>query len=358
MNPTKIYVDLLEEFRKKENVARERKLNRLLFDQLSFFEFCEKFANTIYHGKVTPVKIPIKGNKVNRVHHLLLSDLHFGADIKGDETGGLSYGAVEEARRFATIIREAARYKPNYRKNTRLCINLLGDIIENQLHDPRTGATVAEQCARAIHLLSQGIAYLASTYPEVDVYCATGNHDRRPSRHAKRAVHQKFDSYSTIIYYALKAAHAHIPTVRFHIPKTPFADYTVFSRKIGFTHGDTVLNPGNPYRSVNTKALEDQVNKFNAALKDEEEYAAILYGHTHIGHVVHLNNGTVLIGNGGLPPSDPFSVSLGSFESTNGQWIFESVPDHIVGDLRFLRCAPKYDSDKTLDKIIQPWPGF
>lgn len=344
----------LDSLREKQLVDAVKKNNKESMSVLNILDYIETFSERVFSGKVQAQKPP-KKKKIKRVHTLNLSDLHFGADILKEETGVLDYGPVQEARRFAAVIKQASEYKAQYRNETRLVIVLNGDIIENQMHHARTGDLISLQCVRAIHLLSQGIAYLANFYSEVEVQCTTGNHDRILSVHQERAVHQKYDSYATIIYYAVKCALASLKHVKFHIPKSPLSSYEVFGRKIGFTHSDTVLGNGGIYSKIDVKRLEDKINKINAALKDADEFAAILIGHTHVGHVIHLSNGCVLIGNGGLPPPDPFAVSLGNFESNAGQYMFESVPDFPVGDMRYIRVDRRADDDAELDKIIKPF---
>lgn len=348
----------LEIYRLNLEASKRNTKNKKLVGDVHTLDYIAKFAESVFKGRIKLDSKPPKKTEIQRVHTLMLSDLHFGAELNGDETGTSDFKSLEESRRFAAVIKEAGSYKEQHRKNTRLVVALLGDVIENAMHDPRTGVTIAEQVCRAIHYLSQGIAYLAAKYPEVTVECASGNHDRNTSRHKTRAVHQKFDSLGTIVYYALKTALQDVPNVKFNIPKSPLAYYEVFGRKIAYTHGDTVIKPGNPYKSINVGSLDNQINKINAALPDNQEYAAILYGHTHIAHTVHLSNGTVLIGNGGLPPSDHFGVSLGSYETNNGQWIFESVPGYPVGDMRLIKVDRDTDKNTDLDKVIKPWSTF
>lgn len=357
-SPVEMSTKDIEGYRLKLHSKLIKKSNKELIEGQALLDDIEKFASTVFSGKVKPNKLKIKSNLIKRVHTLMLSDLHIGSDIKADETGTEDFGTVEEARRIAAVIKQASEFKVQYRKETELVIALLGDIIDNLMHDARSGAVISEQVCRAIHILSQAIAYLAEYYPKVTVVCATGNHGRNTARHHSRAVHQKFDSYETMIYYALKASLKQFKNVTFHIPKIPMASYQVHGMKIGYTHADTVLNPGNPHTSVNVKVLENQVNKLNAALNDKEEYKAIIYGHTHLGHLIHLPNGTTLVGNGGLPPADSFSVSIGSLESNPGQWIFESVPNHVVGDSRYIKVGANYDKDESLDRIIKPWTSF
>lgn len=328
---------------------------KTLVETLSSLEYIEKFAEEVFGGKIKPFKAP-KKSKIERTHTLILSDLHIGADIKGDRTGtGVSFSKLEESRRLAAVVKQASEYKIQYRSKSKLVIAILGDIIENNMHDARTGDELAMQQCRAIHLLSQAIAYLASTYPEVEVVCATGNHDRNTSRHHGRAIHGKVDSYSTVIYYALKYALKNVKHVKFTIPQAPISSYDVYGMKIGYTHGDTVIKTGSVYSTIKIKDLSHDVNKINAALPELEEYKAMLYGHTHVAHVVHLPNGCALIGNGALPPPDDFAASIGAFETNNVQWMFESVPGISVGDMRGIRCGKEYDRDEKLDKIIKPF---
>lgn len=356
--PARTTTQDLENFRSKLEKSNTNKENKATFEVVSRLHYLEDFADKVFKGKVNaPAKLPEK-KKIKRIATLMLSDLHFGADIKADETTVDDYGTTEEAHRFAAVIKQASEYKPQYRKETKLVVALLGDIIENSMHDPRTGAELSEQICRAIHLLIQGVAYLAQTFPEVEVVCAAGNHDRDTSRHKGRAIHSKYDGHSTVIYYAVKKALSNFKNVTVTIPKAPLSHYDVFGKKIAYTHGDTVIKTGGIYSTINVKAIEGQINKINSALKDTEEYAAVLYGHTHVAHMVHLSNGCVIIGNGALPPPDPFAISIGAFESNNGQWIFESIEGFPVGDMRLIRCGRNYDADKSLSKIIKPWTSL
>lgn len=299
-----------------------------------------------------------KKEKISRAVNLIFSDLHFGSDIKASETGGLNYGKVEESRRLARVTKEAIEYKPQYRSHTELNLLLLGDIIQNQLHDQRDGAPLAEQVCRSIHLLGQSIAHLVTAFPKVTVYCAIGNHARNTARHHQRAVDQKWDSHETVIYFALKNMFKNNKNISFVIPKTPFVTYDVFGAKVFATHGDTVLNAGYPSKSVNNAKLEQQINKINAGLDNTEEYSVFICGHVHCGSVTHMANNAVMITNPALVPSDQYAVSIGLLENSCGQYLFESSPGFPVGDMRFLKVSQKDDLDKSLDNIIKPFENL
>jgi hypothetical protein len=301
-----------------------------------------------------------KAGTTKRIINGLMSDLHFGADLNNDELP-LSYTKIEEARRFASICKGLAQYKPKYREETKLYVHLAGDIIQGQLHDPRTGATLTEQVARAIHIISSGLVFLAGQFPRgVEVFCTPGNHGRNITRHKDRAVDQKWDSFENIIYYAVKKALKYIPNVKVNIPKTGHYTYDCFNEKGFVTHGDTILEIGYPGTKLDISSMRKQINEINSSeiTRGNKGYKLFAVGHVHVGSITHLPNGAILMSNGCLIPPDYYAVSRGNFHTACGQWIWESVTDHIVGDHRFLIVDEKTDKDSSLDSIIVPFNGF
>lgn len=331
------------------------KLEKELASKEVFEQNLKESMESMRGIKITPFKLQKKA-PIKRAVNVLLSDLHIGSDIKKEETGKLDFGKIEESRRLARITREIIEYKPQYRNETELNLNILGDIIENKLHDlGDDSAPVAEQAARAIYLLVQCITHCAMHYPKVNVRFQTGNHGRNTGRHHGRAVSQKWDSIETIVYYAIKTALKDAKNVNFELPLTPYVVYEVFGKKIFVTHGDSVLNVGYPGNSIKTGSLEDQINRINASLPDAEEIAVFAVGHVHVGSVTHLGNGAVLITNGPMVPSNAFAVSIGLMEAACGQYLFESVEGYPCGDTRYIKVTEKDDKDATLDKLITPW---
>jgi len=356
--PTKLAIDDIEVFRFKQEKGKVLKGNKDLITKVNTLEYLARFADNVFITQIKPYKSNTAKKTFSRAQTLVLSDLHFGADISASETGFLDYGLKEESRRFAYLIKQTIDYKPHYRKETELHVNLLGDIIQHKLHDAQDAAPVSEQICRAIHLLSQGIAQLGENFPKVTVQCATGNHGRDLNRHHQRASSGKWDSVETVIYYALKKILAQYKNITFNIPKTPFNVYEILGHKMFATHGDTVLKPGNPGKSLNIKSLEEQINRINASLKDVEEVQVVIVGHTHCSSVSNLNSGPTMITNGSLPPADAYAVSIGFLENRASQTLFETTAEHAVGDIRFIRVGSKQDKDASLDKIIKPYGGF
>ncbi len=356
--PQKLVFDDLNDYKLQLEKKEVKKSNKETLDSLLNADSISRFVECLKLPVLKPHRPVVSKKPIKRALSLTLSDLHFGADIKAEETGYTDYGTVEEARRFAEVVKQLIDYKLHYRLETELHINLLGDLIQHKLHDAQAAAPVSEQISRCIHLLAQGFAQIAENFPIVFIRCATGNHGRDLNRHQKRASSGKWDSVETVIYYSLKKILAQYKNITFDIPKTPYVMYNVMGHKAFATHGDTVLNVGNPGRSLNIRSIENQVNQINASLKDSEEIKLVFVGHTHCASVSNLNSGTLLVTNGSLPPSDDYAVSIGYLENRSSQTLIEITEKHAVGDIRFIRVDQDTDKDKSLDSIINPFEGF
>lgn len=316
----------------------------------------------VFAGRLASPDVKVRKPKgqTPRTLNLVLSDTHYGSNLDPRETGH-SYGPVEEARRTAYVVREAALYKLDHRDETKLNLHLLGDMIQGQLHDPRDGAPLAEQVGAAMRVLIQAVRFLAVQFPRgVCVRCRPGNHGRNAARHRDRAVNQKWDSIETMIYLAIKEACADLPNVEVLLgyePEYYWEDYDLVG--LG-THGDTVIKPGYPGKSIDVEGMSRQVDKINNArvMKGHKPLSVVVVGHVHVGSMTHLPGGTVSITNGCLIPPDAYAHSIGIFETTCGQYLWESVPGHAVGDSRFLTVGSSVDEDESLDKVIKPFRGL
>jgi hypothetical protein len=200
--------------------------------------------------------------------------------------------------------------------------------------------------------------YLAVEFPRgVTIFCTPGNHGRNTARHRERATNQKWDSIETMIYVALKEAAAFLPNVKVVLDYQPEYYWNAFGSVGLGTHGDTVIQPGYPGKSINVEGISRQVDKINNArvMKQETPLSMVIVGHVHTGSMTHLPGGTIAITNGCLIPPDAYAKSIGIFETACGQWMWESVPGHPVGDARFITVNSVVDQDKSLDAIIKPF---
>lgn len=320
--------------------------NQLFIDEI------ERLFEAHPFPKVQPYK-PTKKQKTQRILNLMLSDLHYGADLNEHETGH-RYSPVEEARRTAAVVKQAADYKRHYRDETILYVHLMGDLIQGKLHDPEDAAPLTEQYYRAVWNLGQAVAFLSTQFKEVQVYCTPGNHGRRKDRHHDRPVNQKWDSIERMIYAALAAGMSGYKNVKIIAPLTPYYIFDAFGQKGFMTHGDTVLKPGYPGNSIDVGGVRKQINEIN--LKQKCNLYGV--GHVHTASATRLPNGVVFLTNGCLLPSDEFAQSIGIMETACCQQLWESVPGFIFGDRRDAIVDENTDKDSSLDKIVKPFPGM
>lgn len=334
---------------------------RVVGDML-FIEALELTLNDVLEKH--PIRVPAykvkKKAAVERILNLVISDTHFQSLLRKSEVLA-DYGSKEEARRLAHVALETAKYKPQYRDQTTLHIQILGDIIAGLMnHDPRVGAPLADQFAAAGHLFVQAIAFLATQFPKVIVHCTPGNHGRNIARHHGLAVHQKWDGIETMVYKSIQMGLKHIKNVEVEIPYTPFFIYDAFGSRIMGTHGDTVIKFGNVESTLNVAQINQNMSEFNDGLErlGEKKVDVICGGHVHWATRTPLSCGTTLIVNPALIPSDGFAVSIGKLKPLNAATLFESVKGHPAGDYRLIEVDESVDKNAELDKFIQPYEGL
>lgn len=292
-----------------------------------------------------------------RALNLILSDLHLHSLLDEREVP-FKYGEIEEARRLAAVISATIHYKTHYRDETVLHVHLLGDIIQNMLHDPRDGAPLAEQAAAAVSLLTQAIEVLSLHFLEVHIHCTSGNHGRNVARHPNRAITQKWDSIENIVYYSIKMACADLSNVKFGIGYKPYYDCKIFDHWMFMTHGDTVINPGNPSKSINVTNIRKQINEINATAPQGKRYNLFACGHIHTASQTHLPGKCVFLTNGALVPPDSYAISLGIMDSTCGMWLFETTEKYVFGDSRLIIVDEEDDNNKSWDALIKPFSSL
>ena len=239
-----------------------------------------------------------KARYTERLANVIISDTHFQSLIDPRECP-VEYTAIQESRRLAKVAVQVADYKRQYRHETKLRVKLLGDLIQNQLHDQREGAPLTIQVAATLHYLLKAVLFWASEFPEVEVFCVPGNHGRNKARHHDRGVQQKWDSIETMIYVSLKAAleAARVTNVKVHISMRPYIVEDLFDKKAFWTHGDTVLKPGYPGKSINVAMLYHQICRWNAARNINGPFHLFGVGHVHFGSLTHMPGGIVMLTN-------------------------------------------------------------
>lgn len=306
--------------------------------------------------KMPPVRVsytpkPARAG-ISRTLNFDLSDTHWGADLYKAEHL-VDYGPVEEAAALWSVVKNVCEYKVEHRRETELVLNVLGDIIENQLHGPAGSAPLHIQSCRAIYLLTQAIGLFAAAFPKVRVNFAVGNHGRDTAIHPSRATAQRFNGIETTIFYAVKTACRELKNVEFTQPLTPWVDYYSQGHRHYANHGDANLTPGNPGNKIDVRILENQTNRINATLKGVEAYKVFTCGHAHTPMVIQLSNGVYIIVNGALTPPNGYAQSLNIMRAPQTQVMWESTREFPVGDFRFITARQDVRGSK-----IRPFLGL
>ena len=345
---------------KRSIVKKNLKLNKtnnVILDQVvaqnDFADRLEEVFKSVKFKTHKAVKKSKKKKKFKRTIVAHISDTHFGADIQGDEMGGINnYGPKEEARRLAFFIREVANYKIEHRDETDLVIALNADLIQGMIHDIDTTKALTTQFAIAMSLLTQAISYLANEFSSVKVICTTGNHGRAMHRPEKgRATRGRFDGYHTMLNLALKYATASLENVSFEIPITPYWYGKIRGHNYFILHSDTVLSTGSIGKAVNVLAIKNKINDLVTGIGPID---VVMAGHTHVPLTTLLSNGTRLLCNGNLSGVDEYCMSLGIVNNQPSQQLFEVTDKYAVGDLRNVMVS-EADTEKALDSIVEPF---
>lgn len=337
-----------------------RKTAALLGREMFWFEELARTLKGVFSkGWATPKEY--RGHKAvysERAVNVVLGDLHFGANLDPEECP-LQYSTIQESRRLGKVAVQTADYKPNYRDKSKLLIHIIGDLIQGNIHDPREGTILTDQFGAATQYLTQFIMYEAAAYPRIEVYFTPGNHGRNTNRHPEVPIQQKYDSFETMVYIAVQNAvkASGLKNVKFFNTKRPYYVTEIFDNKIFATHGDTVLNIGNPGKSIDTKGLYHQICRWNSAKHIKGPFKLFIAGHMHIASITNLPGDVIMMTNGCLVPPDSYALSIGIPDATNGQYLFESTKDYVCGDQRFVRVNDA-DTNPEYNRVITPYEGL
>lgn len=321
-------------------------------------EFLKKNIKPI---KVNSYKVKNKFTKTKKRDVVaMLNDTHYGLLVNPEEVGNVNeYNWKIAARRTAFFIDEVCKYKLDKRDEVGTLHFLInGDIIAGIIHGltGRDLDLVTHQVNGAIHILTNAIKVLAENYKNVKVYYISGNHENYPHRReGHRVINQIYDSFGSVILYALSAAHKNTKNVKFKTTKTLYQDVDLPAGRAIMTHGDILFSKalGNPGSSINTKSLSDSIMRFNngEVEKGKEPVKLILLGHTHAHMHITTNDGVQVYNAPSLSGVDSYAFSLGINHNLTAQLLFESTDQHIFGDSRLLHVS-EADNNSAYDKII------
>lgn len=313
-----------------------------------------QLAQEYFTSKIRPAgyaKKVVKRNQ-SRTAIIVLSDLHFGSDLRAIDNPE-AFGAEEESRRFASIVQQVSDYKSQYRNDQRLLVCANGDLIEGALgHDQRDGAPLTEQKGACLHYFQQAIAQWARDYPSVHIEWQPGNHGRDKLRHPGRATSSKWDGHEWWLGYCLAQMCKGLPNVTFSVPFRAVSSIKVYNHWFLQTHGDTEVRLGDP--DTQASRNEKELAKVNSTRVFGHEYAVGIFGHFHKLRRFPWRSIEAIF-NGCLVPPAGYARTSGYINERCGQVIMEATEDYPVGDLRNLYVGASEDRDAILNKIVSPF---
>jgi hypothetical protein len=338
----------------------QRKTRTMLGDYESLMKHIEFVSRDIKQVKVDKTIIKLlktKPRTTKRVIKATWSDWHLGSNLDGEAENERSYGIVEESRAVASLVRKISQFNPEYRQETELVIEVLGDMMQGDLHDGGIAAPLHEQTNRTHYVLLKAISVLATQFKKITVWCAVGNHGRDSAVHRKRATSQKWNSYEMSIYGMLRQSLKPLTNVHMKLDKKAYFEYKLFGHWYYGTHGDTNLSIGGVGKTLNTGKIEGQTSRINAQQQQGKRYDVFTVGHFHQSVALRLPTGPILLVNGTITPPDGFAGTMGIVTPYQDQWLVEVTKDYAVGQMRLLDVTDSAN-DKSLDQIIAPWTGL
>lgn len=282
------------------------------------------------------------------VPKLMLSDLHWGEQVRREQVGGVNAYSLAIARRrlrttIDTTIALARILSPDM-KYPGIVVPLGGDMVSGNIHDELAATNELNTIPTLLDLygnLVPAIRLMADTFGNVFLPCVSGNHDRDTKK--TWAKDRNHTSFGWLLYQFLVKAFETDKRVTFYIPDSSDALYRVYDLRYLLTHGDQfrggdgIIGPLGPI----TRGAQKKLAR-NQAVK--QDFDVMEFGHFHQRLL-----SSKLRGNGSLKGYDEYAAAsnFGFERPSQNFWI--THPDHgITFD------APIY-SDATTKKTVAEW---
>lgn len=348
--------------RSKDVTTHVKTLESKLMSKLSLEQdFIESIRQHIQPLKVQSFKVKKSKKQLAQRHVVaMLNDTHYGLTVKPEEVANTNeYNWTIASRRTAMFIDEIVHFKQDKRNDVEMLHFLInGDIIAGIIHNlmGRDNDLLVHQFNGAVHILTHAIARLAETYPQLTVYFSSGNHGEAPHRReGGRTSSQVFDTFESMIFYALSVAHRDTKNVKFIATSGLFQEFILPAGRAMFTHGHLLFSKtlGNPGTIINTKGLSDTILRFNNGeeLKGKQKFKLILTGHTHSFMHIRTPDNVQVYNAPSLSGVDSYAHYLGINHNFVGQVVFESTDKYIFGDSRLV-ILNEADNNGNLDSLI------
>ena len=265
--------------------------------------------------------------KAPGVPKLMLSDLHWGEQVRPAQIGGVnSYNLTIARRRLKTVIETTislCKILDPSMSYPGIVIPLGGDMVSGNIHDELAATNELNTMPTLLDLyreLVPGIRLMADTFGRVFLPCVSGNHDRDTKKIWSKD--RNHTSFGWLLYQFMAAAFAEDSRVTFYIPDGSDALYRIYGTRYLLTHGDQfrggdgIIGPLGPV----TRG-EQKKNTRNAAVG--QDYDVMEFGHFHKRMLTAR-----LRGNGSLKGYDEYAAdnNFGYEPASQNFWI--THPDH------------------------------
>lgn len=287
-----------------------------------------------------------KTAKLPGVPKLMLSDLHWGEQVRPEQVGGVNaYNLAIARRRLRTTIETAinlARILDPQMRYPGIVIPLGGDMISGNIHDELAATNEVNTMPTLLDLyrhLVPAIALMADTFGKVFLPCVSGNHDRDTKK--TWAKDRNHTSFGWLLYQFLSIAFEKDPRVTFYIPDSADALYRIFGIRYLLTHGDqfkagdSIIGPIGPITRGEQKKLAR-----NSAVG--QEYDVMEFGHWHKRML-----SARLRGNSSMKGYDEYAAQGNFGFEPPSQNFWMTHPDHGITFDAPVYCDPAKVSKKT-----------
>jgi len=277
-----------------------------------------------------PRSIPKTASRETMVQHF--SDWHSYEIVDSEKTRGINeFNARVLGQRVRRIVESHLSIKERLERGggwyfERLVVGANGDMVPGTIHELEKN-TDAPNIVMAVYgtglMLAQALRDLAAQYPEVDVYCTSGNHGRLPDAR-KVQTKEPTRSWDTMVYLFAREHLRAVPNIKWHIPNSWSKRFNVYKWGFFQTHGHFIKS----FFSIPYYGME-RMTRNTTSLESVRGWTPnyFLTGHFHTASELNAPAGKVLM-NGSLVGANEYVIDGMGKAELPAQHMFGVHPEH------------------------------
>lgn len=294
-----------------------------------------------------------KKAKAPGVPKLMLSDLHWGEQVRSSQIGGVNSFNLAIARRRLRQVIESTIFlckiiDPSM-SYPGIVVPLGGDIISGNIHDELAATNELNTMPTLMDIyrnLVAAITLLADTFGHVFLPCVSGNHDRDTKKTWSKD--RNHTSFGWLLYQFLASHFEADKRVTFYIPDGSDALYRIYGTRYLLTHGDQFKGGDGIIGALGPVTRgEQKKNTRNAAVG--QDYDVMEFGHFHKRMLTAR-----LRGNGSLKGYDEYAHTnnFGFEPASQNFWI--THPENGLCWDNAVWCDTRPKSSRKLEWVSVP----